>query len=71
MVHPVQQIVLQEYIDAANECTDRVQRITEQILALLPEWSRAPFVRAYQALRGVSSDRWDYGCSRNRRYEPV
>ena len=54
MDHPAQQIVLQEYIDAANECTDRVQRITEQIHAQLPEWSRAPFVRAYQALRGVS-----------------
>ncbi len=54
MAHPAQQIVLQEYIDAASECTDRVQRITEQILALLPVWSRAPFVRAYQALRGVS-----------------
>jgi len=54
MAHPAQQIVLQEYIDAANECTDRVERITEQIHALLSEWSRAPFVRAYQALRGVS-----------------
>ena len=54
MAHPAQQIVLQEYIDAANECTDRLQRITEQIQALLSEWSRAPFVKAYQALRGVS-----------------
>jgi transposase len=54
MAHPALQIVLQEYIDAANECTERVQRITEQILVLLPEWSRAPFVKAYQALRGVS-----------------
>jgi len=54
MPHPAQQIVLQEYIDAADECTDRLQRITEQIQAMLSEWSRAPFVRAYQALRGVS-----------------
>jgi transposase len=52
--HPAQQIVLQEYLDAAQECTDRLKRITEQIQALLPQWSRAPFVRAYQALRGVS-----------------
>lgn len=52
--HRAQQIVLQEYIDAANECTRRIQRITEQIQALVPQWSRAPFVRAYQALRGVS-----------------
>ena len=54
MPHPAQQIVLQEYIDASNECTDRLQRITEQIQAMLSGWSRALFVRAYQALRGVS-----------------
>ena len=52
--HPAQQIVFQEYIDAANECTNRLHRITEQIQALIPEWSRAPYVKAYQALRGVS-----------------
>ena len=52
--HRAQQIVLQEYIDAANECTRRIQRITEQIQDLVAQWSRAPFVRAYQALRGVS-----------------
>jgi len=52
--HPAQQIVLQEYIDAENECSQRLERITGQIQTLLPEWSRFPFVRAYQALRGVS-----------------
>ena len=52
--HPAQQIVLQEYIDAAQECADRLKRITEQIQALVPQWSRAPYVKAYQALRGVS-----------------
>ena len=31
MPHRAQQIVLQEYIDAANECTARIERITEQI----------------------------------------
>jgi len=54
LTHRAQQIVLQEYIDAANECTRRIQRITEQIQGLVPQWSRAPLVRAYQALRGVS-----------------
>ncbi len=52
--HQAQQIVIQEYIDAANECTRRIQRITEQIQDLVAQWSRAPFVRAYQALWGVS-----------------
>lgn len=52
--HPAQQIVLQEYVDAAQECTDRLKRITEQIQGLVPQWSRASHVKAYQALRGVS-----------------
>lgn len=52
--HPAQQIALQEYIDAVTECSQRVKRITQQIQAHVEHWSRAPFVKAYQALRGVS-----------------
>jgi len=54
MEHPAQQIVLQEYLDAMREAGARVQRLTGQIQELLPQWRRAPFVAAYQALRGVS-----------------
>jgi transposase len=36
--HPAQQIVFQEYLDAVNECTARVQRITEQIRSQVPHW---------------------------------
>src|SRR4030042_3968952 len=52
--HPAQQIVLQEYLDAVREATARVQRLTAQIREVVPQWRQAPFVRAYQALRGVS-----------------
>jgi len=52
--HPADQIALQEYIDTANECSQRLKRITEQIQVHVEQWSRVPFVRAYQALRGVS-----------------
>ncbi|UCF82070.1 MAG: IS110 family transposase [Desulfobacteraceae bacterium] len=52
--HPAQQIVFQEYLDAVNECTERVERITGQVRSQAAGWSRAPFVQAYQALRGVS-----------------
>ena len=52
--HPAQQIALTEYIDTANECSERIKRITEQLQAHVELWSRAPFVKAYQALRGVS-----------------
>jgi len=54
MEHPAQQIVLQEYLDAVRQASDRVQRLYGQIQELLPQWRRAPFVAAYQALRGVS-----------------
>jgi transposase len=52
--HPAQQITLQEYIDTVNECSQRIKRVTQQIQAHVQLWSRAPFVKAYQALRGVS-----------------
>jgi len=52
--HSAQQITLQEYIDLTNECSERIKRITAQIQVHVEEWSRAPFVKAYQALRGVS-----------------
>jgi transposase len=55
MPHRCQQVVLQEYIDAVNQCKDRVQRLTEQILELLPEWQLFPIVQALQAMRGVST----------------
>jgi transposase len=71
MAHPAQQIVLQEYIDATNECTDSVQRITEQIHALLPEWSLGSVCQSLPSLARCFYDRCDYGDSRNWRYEPV
>ncbi len=52
--HSAQQVTLQEYIEATNECSERIKRITQQIQVHAEEWSRAPLVKAYQALRGVS-----------------
>ena len=49
-----QQIAFQEYIDTIGEAERRVERLTEQIRVLLPEWKRAPVAAALQALRGVS-----------------
>ena len=54
MPHPSQQIVLQEYIDALTERSLRVQRLTEHIRQLLPQWRMFPVVKALQSLRGVS-----------------
>ena len=52
--HSAQQVTLHEYIEAPNECSQRIKRITQQIQVHVDEWSRARFVKAYQALRGVS-----------------
>ncbi|MDA3869121.1 MAG: IS110 family transposase [Gammaproteobacteria bacterium] len=54
MPHPAQQIVLQESLDALSECTERVNRLTEQIQQLLPQWRMYPVAKALQTLRGVS-----------------
>jgi len=54
MPMPAQQVVFQEYINAINEATARLERLTKQIEALVPAWRLAPVVMALQALRGVS-----------------
>lgn len=54
MPHRSQQIVLQEYIDALTVSSHRVQRLTDQIQQLLPQWRMFPVVKALQSLRGVS-----------------
>lgn len=39
---------------ALSECTERVNRLTEQIQILLPQWHMFPVAQALQTLRGVS-----------------
>jgi transposase len=51
--HQWQQIVLQEYIDAAKAATARVAEMTGQMMAVLPQWSLAPVVDSVVALRGI------------------
>jgi transposase len=54
MPTPAQQVVFQEYINAIEEATDRVGRLTKQIESLVSTWRMAPVVSALHALRGVS-----------------
>lgn len=54
MEHAAQQFALQEYIDTVRSCTERIERITEQIRLLVGQWRLRPVVEALQALRGVS-----------------
>ena len=52
--HPAQQIVFQDAIDAVADAVARLQRLEEQLVAIVPSWSMAPVVEAYQAMRGAS-----------------
>jgi transposase len=52
--HPAQQIVFQEGVDAIEDAARRLRRLEEQLAAIVPTWSLAPVVEAYQAMRGAS-----------------
>ncbi|TPI45748.1 IS110 family transposase [Mesorhizobium sp. B2-9-1] len=52
--HPAQQIVFQDQIDVITDAQARLERLDAQLAELVPSWSMAPVVAAYQALRGVS-----------------
>ena len=51
---PAQQIVFQEGIDAVEDALQRLRRLEKQLALIVPEWSMAPVVEAYQAMRGAS-----------------
>jgi len=51
--NPVQQVVLQEYIDTVCEAQARVSGLEEQMRQALAGWSLRPMVEGLMALRGV------------------
>ena len=51
---PVQQLVLQEYVDAVKEAQRRVAGLESQMRGVLKDWSLGPVAEALMALRGVS-----------------
>jgi transposase len=53
-VNPVQQLVLQEYVDAVKEAQRRVAGLESQMHGVLKDWSLGPVAEALMALRGVS-----------------
>lgn len=52
--HAAQQIVFQEAIDAIADAAQRLRRLEQQLALIVPSWSMAPVVEAYQAMRGAS-----------------
>jgi transposase len=52
--HTAQQIVFQEQVEAIAEAVERLHRLDGQLVVIVPTWSMAPVVEAYQAMRGAS-----------------
>jgi transposase len=52
--HPAQYLVLAEYRQAIADAEARLERLGGQLAELVPSWSMAPMVAAYQAMRGVA-----------------
>ena len=52
--HAAQQIVFQEGIDAIEDALQRLRRLEKQLALIVPDWSMAAVVEAYQAMRGAS-----------------
>jgi len=52
--HPAQQIVFQDAIEAIEEASVRPRRLEQQLVEIVPNWSMAPVISAYQAMRGAS-----------------
>lgn len=50
--NPIQQIVLQEYIDTVKSCQKRVADLEREMETALQDWSLGPVVHALMALRG-------------------
>ena len=54
MPHPAQQITLQEYIDTVKMCSERVDRLTEQIRHFSEQSRLNGLMKALQSMRGIS-----------------
>ena len=54
MPSAVQQLVLQEYLEAVKEAQRRVAGLEEQLRQVVADWSLRPVVEGLMALRGVS-----------------
>jgi hypothetical protein len=52
--HPTQQIVFQDQLEVINAAQVRPATLEQQLREIVPTWTMAPVVAAYQALRGVS-----------------
>jgi transposase len=52
--HPAQQIVFQDHLEVINAAQVRLAALEQQLREIVPTWTMAPVVAAYQSMRGVS-----------------
>lgn len=51
--HPAQRLSFQEMLNAVREAADRMDRLEAALIEIVPAWTMAPVVAAFQAMRGV------------------
>lgn len=52
---PIQQVVLQEYVNCVKEADERLRGMKTLLEKALPEWSMAPLIYSLKALRGINT----------------
>ena len=51
--HPAQRLAYQEMLNAVQSTVERLDRLEAALIEIIPSWTMAPVVRAFQAMRGV------------------
>jgi transposase len=53
IVHPAQRLAYQEILNGVRAGVDRIDRLDAMLMEIIPAWTMAPVVAAFQAVRGV------------------
>jgi transposase len=51
--HPAQKLAFQEMLNAVQSVAERIDRLEAALIEIVPGWTMAPVVGAFQAMRGV------------------
>jgi transposase len=51
--HPAQRLAFQEMLNAVRATAERIDRLEAALVEIVPKWTMAPVVSAFQAMRGV------------------
>jgi transposase len=51
--HPAQRLAFQEMLNAVQATVERIDRLEAALVEIVPAWTMAPVVAAFQAMRGV------------------